>query len=207
MAPETGRQRHGSLPIQRKTATGSTKKKKQVLFVHGAGEGAYDADAKLAADLRDQLGPNYKVHCPRMPNEAAPDAAVWKRRLAKEIAAMGNGAILVGHSAGATVAIVAIAEHTIKQRLAGLFLVSAPFCGDGGWQIEGFDLPTELNERIPAGTPIFFYHSRDDETVPIAHVGLYAKSIPGAVVRRLSGRNHQLNDDLSEVAVDIKRLE
>ena len=182
-------------------------KKKQVLFVHGAGEGAYGADAKLAADLRDQLGPDYRVHCPRMPNEAAPDAAVWKRRLAKDIAAMGNGAILVGHSAGATVAIVAVAENTIEQRLAGLFLVSAPFCGDGGWHIEGFDLPADLAERIPAGTPIFFYHGRDDETVPIAHVGLYAKSLPGAVVRRLSGRNHQLNDDLSEVAVDIRRLE
>jgi uncharacterized protein len=71
------------------------KKKKQVLFVHGAGEGAYDADAKLAADLRDKLGLHYKVHCPRMPNEAAPDAAVWKRRLAKEIAALGDRTILV----------------------------------------------------------------------------------------------------------------
>jgi predicted alpha/beta hydrolase family esterase len=139
-----------------------------------------------------------------MPSEAAPDAAVWKRRLAKEIAAMGNGAILVAHSAGATVAIAAIAERAIKQRLAGLFLVSAPFCGDGGWQIEGFGLPN-LRE-IPVGVPIFFYHGRDDETVPIAHVGLYAKAIPRAVVRRLGGRNHQLNDDLSEVSSDIKRL-
>src|SRR5688572_5279136 len=134
------------------------KRKKQVLFVHGAGKGAYDADAKLAADLRDQLGPDYRVRCPRMPNEAAPDAAVWKRRLAKEIAAMGTGAILVGHSAGATLAIVAVAEHAIKQRLAGLFVVSAPFFGDGGWQVEGFDLPADLDERMPAGTPVFFYH-------------------------------------------------
>jgi len=184
-----------------------SREKTQILFVHGAGEGAYAVDAKLAADLRDELGPRYRVHCPRMPKEAAPDAAVWKRRLAKEIAAMGNGAILVGHSAGATVAVVAVAERAIKQRLAGLFLISAPFCGDGGWQIEGFDAPADLKERIPAGVPIFFYQGRDDETVPIAHIGLYARAIPRAVVRRLSGRNHQLNDDLSEVAFDIKRLE
>jgi predicted alpha/beta hydrolase family esterase len=194
------------MPIRRTTAIRRTTKRKQILFVHGAGEGAYDADAKLAADLRDELGSGYRVHCPRMPNEAAPDAAVWKRRLAKEIAAMGNGAVLVGHSAGATVAVAAVAERVIKQRLAGLFLVSAPFCGVGGWQIEGFDLPN-LRKRIPAGVPIFFYHGRDDETVPIAHVGLYAKAIPRAVVRRLSERDHQLNDDLSEVAFDVKRLE
>ena len=28
-----------------------------VLFVHGAGEGAYEADALLVASLRDRLGP------------------------------------------------------------------------------------------------------------------------------------------------------
>src|SRR5215203_697838 len=168
-----------SLPVDRKSAAGRTKsnRKKQVLFLHGAGKGAYDADARLAADLRDRLGPHYRVYYPRMPHEAAPDAAVWKRRLAKEVAAMGNGAILVGHSAGATIAIVAVADRTLEQRLAGLFLVSAPFCGHGGWHIEGFDLPINLSERIPADMPIFFYHGRDDDTVPIAHAGLYATSI------------------------------
>jgi len=38
------------------------------------------------------------------------------------------------------------------------------------------------------------------------HVGLYARAIPQAVVRRLTGRDHQLNNDMSEVATDIRRL-
>jgi hypothetical protein len=33
----------------------------QVLFVHGAGEGAHACDAKLVTSLRDQLGPGYVV--------------------------------------------------------------------------------------------------------------------------------------------------
>jgi hypothetical protein len=40
----------------------------------------------------------------------------------------------------------------------------------------------------------------------VAHVDLYKKSIPHAQVRKLEGRDHQLNDDLSEVAADIRRL-
>jgi hypothetical protein len=35
---------------------------------------------------------------------------------------------------------------------------------------------------------------------------MLAKVLPDATVRRLQGRNHQLNDDVSEVARDIGRL-
>lgn len=39
--------------------------------------------------------------------------------------------------------------------------------------------------------------------VPVSHVDMYANIIPQASVRRLAGRDHQLNEDLSEVASDI----
>jgi pimeloyl-ACP methyl ester carboxylesterase len=54
--------------------------------------------------------------------------------------------------------------------------------------------------------PIHFYHGDEDETAPFEHVGLYQKAIPQAVVHRLTGRDHQLNNDMSEVAADIRRL-
>ncbi len=38
--------------------------KKQVLFIHGGGEGAYEEDKKMAAGLRDALGAVYEVRAP-----------------------------------------------------------------------------------------------------------------------------------------------
>jgi hypothetical protein len=35
---------------------------------------------------------------------------------------------------------------------------------------------------------------------------LYAEAIPYARVRRLANRDHQLNNDLTEVASDIRKL-
>jgi hypothetical protein len=35
---------------------------------------------------------------------------------------------------------------------------------------------------------------------------MYAGLFPQAVIHRLRGRDHQLNDDLKEVARDIERL-
>ena len=43
-----------------------------------------------------------------------------------------------------------------------------------------------------------------DQTAPPSHAGLYALAIPQAQVHQLPGRDHQLNNDLSEVAEAIR---
>ncbi len=71
--------------------------------------------------------------------------------------------------------------------------------------MEGCDFPADLNARLPANLQIFLYHGQDDGIVPVVHVELYTRAIPRAVVRVLSGRDHQLGNDLSVVAADIRR--
>jgi uncharacterized protein len=51
--------------------------------------------------------------------------------------------------------------------------------------------------------PMFFYHSRDDGSVPYVHLALYKEKPPRAIVHEFDGRGHQFDDDLSEVAQDI----
>lgn len=175
---------------------------KQVLFVQGGGEGGHAADAKLAASLQSALGPGYKVHFPKMPDEASPAYTLWKRHLTEALAALGNDVLVVGHSLGAPMLLKLFTEEKSPQGISGVFLIAAPFCGDGGWAWEEAELPKDAGKRLEV--PLFFYHSRDDEEVPYAHLDLYRKAFPNAALRRLSGRNHQLNDDLSEVAADIR---
>jgi predicted alpha/beta hydrolase family esterase len=180
---------------------------RQVLFIQGAGEGAFDDDAKLAADLREKLGSGYQVRYPQMPNEDDPSSAAWKQLILAEIEAMGDGAILVGHSVGASVIIKVVCDGKLPRRLAGIFLVAAPFWHDHEfWRSQEDELPKDASARLPKDVPLFLYHGRNDEVVPFAHVEMYAAALPQAKVRRLDRRNHQLNDDLAEVAGDIQRL-
>ena len=142
-----------------------------------------------------------------MPNEADPDYSSWKQSIAGELALMGHNAILVGHSIGASVVIKLLADGDLKQSAAGVFLVAAPFWHDHEvWRWEDAELPEKVSSLLPIGVPVFLYHGRADEIVPFSHVEMYAKALPGAVVRGLDGRNHQLNDDLTEVAHDISHL-
>jgi predicted alpha/beta hydrolase family esterase len=141
-----------------------------------------------------------------MPNEDDPKYVTWKATLEHELAALADGAILVGHSVGGTMLINALAEQRSQREFGALFLIAAPFVGEGGWPSEELKLPPDLGARLPEGLPVHFYHGLDDETAAPSHADLYANVIPQARVHRLPGRDHQLNDDLREVATAIKSL-
>ena len=183
---------------------------RQVLFVHGAGAGAHAEDALLVASLRDALGPAYQVRYPAMRNEASPEYADWKPQLAEELAAADAEVVLVGHSVGASVLLKYLTEERVEQRVAGLFLLAAPFWGGGDdevWTCDDVRLPDDVGARLASIPRIAFYHSRDDDVVPFAHLARYAALFPQATIRPSDGRGHQLGNDLTDVAEDIERDE
>jgi hypothetical protein len=170
--------------------------KKQVLFIQGGGEGAYAADEKLAVSLQDALGAEYNVVYPYMPDEDDPQYRTWAAQISEEQAVLGDKAIIVGHSVGGAVLLRHLSEAKIDKPVAGIFIMAAPYWGAEDWQAD-----------LPAGLPVFLYHSRDDSVVPFAHLAKFAEKFPQATIREFDGRGHQFNNDLSEVAEDIKGLE
>jgi uncharacterized protein len=182
--------------------------KKYVLFIHGVGEGAYEEDRLLAASLQNALGSAYKVRYPRMLNEASPEYADWKPQIASELAALDGEVTLVGHSIGGSVLIKYLSEQPLDKPIAGLFLLAAPYWGaDEFWKWDEVQLPEDVAAKLASIPRIFLYHSRDDETVPFAHLGLYAARLPHAIIRELDERGHQLGSDLADVAEDVRRTE
>jgi hypothetical protein len=181
--------------------------KRQVLFVQGGGERVHDDwDRKLVESLSAALGASYEIRYPRMPNEDDPSYATWTATLEKEVAALDNGAILVAHSLGGTILIHTLAEHPPTRALGAIILIAAPFVGEGGWQSDDWKPQRELGGRLPRGVPIYLYHGLADDIAPPAHVELYARAIPQAHLCRMPGRDHQFNNDLTEIAAVIKSL-
>lgn len=181
--------------------------KKQVLFIQGAGEGAYAEDENLAVSLQDALGPEYQVLYPQMPNEKDPEDKAWIAQISKELAAVDGTVILVGHSAGGAVLLKYLLQESVEQPVAGFFLIAIPFWGPEDEEEDTYTLREGFASQLSKGVPIFLYHSRDDEWVPFAHLAMYAERIPQATIREFDGRGHQFNNDLSEVASDIANLQ
>lgn len=179
---------------------------KQILFIHGGGEGARAEDSKLTASLQQNLGNDYQVTIPQMPNENAPEYDAWKSQIAKDLSTLGKHVILVGHSFGSSVLLKYLTEEKLSTTVDGIFLIAAPFWGTPDWEYEAYVLPDNFASKLPAKAPIYFYHSRGDEWVPFEHLALYASKVPQATIREFEGRGHQFNNDLSEVAADIAAL-
>jgi uncharacterized protein len=177
-----------------------------VLFIQGGGgDEDYNADAKLVASLREALGNAYTVHYPLLPNESSPDFG-RRKQIDKEISLIKGEIILVGHSLGASMLLKYLSENEVTRKIAGIFLISTPYwSGQEDWQ-QGLKLHEDFPDKLPKNVPIFLYHCRDDEEVPFDHLSQYAHKLLRATIREIGSGGHQLNNNLSLVAKDIKSL-
>ncbi len=152
--------------------------------------------------LQQSLGSGYVVHAPRMPDPDDPHHAPWAHRIAELIAASARP-VVVGHSFGASTLLKYFSEAAAPPPVAGLFLISTPFWGP---KFPEFMLRPDFASRL-GSVPLFFYQSRDDQMVPVAHLEQYRRALPHATVRLLEGRGHEFDQpDFPELAADIRSL-
>ncbi|WP_221393019.1 alpha/beta hydrolase [Dyadobacter sp. NIV53] len=179
---------------------------KRIIFFHGGGSREdYDADEKLVASLKSQLGPEYSIHYPFLPDNGSPDLG-RRLQIRQEISVSADSVILAGHSLGASMLLACLSENEIKTEIDGVFLIATPFWdGDADW-VKAFRLQPDFAKRIDTKIPLFFYHCLDDEEVPVAQMAIYKEALPWAIFREIDTGGHQLNNDLSVVAKDIRSL-
>lgn len=180
---------------------------KQLIFIHGGGENGYDADTKLLASLRSELGKKYEIHFPKMPSdESLPDFG-WMAKMDNEISMIKDEAIfLIGHCLGASMLLKYLSENQISKHLFGIFLIATPFWkGNEVWK-QGLKLQKDFADKIPKDIPVFFYQCEDDEVVPPEHLDFYVQNMPQATIRKVKRGGHQFNNDLSLVAKDIQSV-
>ncbi|WJH32228.1 alpha/beta hydrolase [Paenibacillus sp. CC-CFT747] len=177
-----------------------------LLLLQGGGKGAYEADRKLAENLRMQLGEEVEVVYPQMPDEDRPDYQAWRDRVAEILMSRGGRAIWAGHSLGASFLLKYLSEEEPPTPPAGVFLIAPPYWGAEGWEVEEYRLCEGSERKLTGYRPIVFYHSRDDKIVPCSHLALYAEKLPHAHTREFMDRGHQFAGNLREVADDIRLL-
>jgi predicted alpha/beta hydrolase family esterase len=141
-----------------------------------------------------------------MPDEGDPHYGPWRDRLSVELGVLEGRPIVFGHSLGGSVALKLLAEGDLDDRVAGLVIVATPYWGTEEWERE-WSLPEgwpSKGERLP---PIFLFHSRDDEEIPVAQLDQYAKRLPDAKSQVLDGNGHLFDHgDLGEVVEAIRSL-
>jgi hypothetical protein len=178
-----------------------------VLFVHSAGpQGPGEGSEPFVSRLREELGPDYEVLFPIMPEPGDPHYGPWSERLGEILAEIDDPVVVVGHSLGASVVLKHLAEGGRREPITGLVLAETPFWGESEWEAE-WALPEGWPDETVDLPRTFLFHSRDDEVIPFAQLALYAKRLPAAEVRPLEGNGHLFDrGDLTEIVEAIRSL-
>lgn len=170
----------------------------EILFIHGAG--GWREDQPMADELRARLG--VPVSAPPFPDDDM-SASAWRGELDRHRGSLGPELVIVGHSFGASMALLDLADDPSAPPPLGLALLAMPFWGAEGWQAE-YSLPAAA--ELPADLPVWLHHCRDDDVVPFDHLERHVLRLPRALVRRHASGGHQFEGQLAAVAEDLAPL-
>jgi predicted alpha/beta hydrolase family esterase len=181
---------------------------KRILFIHSAGPQESDRGSmKLIQYLRLEKDSGYRIIAPDMPTPTRPVYGPWKRELEKHLEFIDDDVILIGHSLGASLLLKYFSEMPYQKPIAGLFLVAAPFWGfDNNWHLPDFTLMPNFGQRLVSIPKIFFYHSKDDEIVPVTHLYRFADQVTFATCRELDHGGHLFHVGIPQLSRDILDL-
>jgi len=181
--------------------------RKPILFIQGAGNKHKPfGSGKLIAYLQEQLGSDYHVLAPDMPDPDHPRYLAWRDQIEQELGKLDADVLLIGHSLGGSMLLKYLAEGPYQKPIAGMFLVAVPYWGKQDWELE-YAVPDDFAAHLPPIRHLFLYHSRSDEEVPFASLLRYQEQLPQATVRVLDGKHHSFTEGLPLLAQDIKQLE
>ena len=202
------------------------KNQKQVFYVHG-GDSYSDHDAflddlkaRIPRDLpdlpkpkkwtetfRNDLGAEYEVFMPSMPNSQNAVYEEWKIWFERHFEYLEQEVTLVGWSLGGLFLNKYLIEETLPFAVRALILLAPPFesiegedddCGEFIFDTDDIDILAKKVKNI------VIMHSKDDFVVPYEHVLKYKAALPEAEIVTFEDKNHFLIPEFPELIEKIK---
>lgn len=198
--------------------------KKQVIVIHGGDtfetyEEYLSSLKKLDVDieyfkkqgwksmLQHELGDDFEVIAPHMPNKQNAKYLEWKIWFDKLVPHIQNNAIFLGHSLGGIFLAKYFAENDFPRKIKATFLIATPFdAGHSEYTLADFALPNDLSLFEKQGGDIVIYQSKDDPVVPFVDLDKYKKALPSAKVVIFEDKGHFTNSEFPEIIEEIKKV-
>ena len=198
--------------------------RQQILLIHGGDTFSSDNEYRMALEskeinlkwiesrrswkneLQDQIGSEFVVYTPQMPNKQNAQYADWKILFEKVINQLDNRLVLVAHSLGAAFILKFLSENSLSIEIKRIYLLGAPFDGEGmgSEKLNTFLQPHWPGKLEQIEEKLCFYHSTDDFAVPYRHFEDFRRMFPKASFRKFEDRNHFLQPEVPELVQDIK---
>lgn len=160
--------------------------------------------------LKSELGNDYEILMPRMPNGTNARYKEWKIWFERIAEVLNDGLILIGHSLGGIFLAKYLSENIFSKRISATILVATPFDdtdgADGQESLIDFTLSPSLEKFTKQGGKIYLLHSKDDPVVPFAQLARYQNKLPGAEVVVFDNKEHFNQETFPEIIELIRSI-
>jgi len=201
--------------------------KKQVFFIHGGDAFSKHSDflqylhtkplrnvpnsqasEHWTRTLAEDLGEEYEVFMPSMPNKQNAQYEEWCIWFQRHQPYLRDGVVLVGWSLGGMFLAKYLAEHELPFIPAKVMLLAAPCktcTGVAGNDCGTFQFNLVCLEKLAESTiSMEIWHSEDDFVVPFTAAKEYIQALPKAKAVYFKDKNHFLGATFSELLKAIK---
>lgn len=156
-------------------------------------------------NLAKDLGEDFDVLSPKMPNAQNAKYNEWKIWFEKITPLLSDNIILIGHSLGGIFIAKYLEENKFPKKVKALFLIAAPYYSSNK-PLSDFTTTTRLENVTKQAEKVFLYHSKDDPVVPFENLEHYHKEIPTAEVKIFENKGHFHLKTVPELVENIKEL-
>ena len=157
--------------------------------------------------LEKELGENFEVLLPRMPNGTNACYKEWKIWFERIVPLLNNNIIFIGYSLGGIFLAKYLSENTITKTIRATILVAAPFDDEkSGKSLVDFRLSSPLEKFAKQGGKIYLIQSKDDLEVLFEQLDKYKQALPNAETMIFENREHFNQESFPEIIELIKKL-
>ena len=157
--------------------------------------------------LPEELGENFEVLAPRMPNGTNAQYDEWKIWFERIIPLLEDKPIFVGHSLGGIFLAKYLSENIVFKKPRAVILVAAPFDDENSDESLGsFNLSESLINISSQCDQIYFIQSEDDPYVLFEQLEKYRKALQEAKYIIFKDRGHFLLESFPELVRLIKDI-
>lgn len=158
------------------------------------------------ANLQQELGENFDVIFPKMPNAQNARYIEWKLWFDNIVPLLDDDLILVGHSLGGIFTVKYLSENEFPKLIKSVLLVGTPYNTPTRHPLVDFVITSPLDRFVAQANKIIIYHSKDDKVVPFSNAKQFHKEIPGSELRVFEDRGHFNAESFPEMVKDIKNM-
>jgi predicted alpha/beta hydrolase family esterase len=205
--------------------------KKQVVYIHG-GESFHNHEdylerlrtvdlwylsttskeqpfKKWTSTLADDLGEEYEVIMPLMPNKQNALFSEWSIWFERHFDYLQDGTILIGCSLGAMFLAKYLSQNNLPFRPSVVILMA------GAYKLPSFDdtdcgdflvKPETVHPVVGKTDKLIIMHSKDDPVSPYEHGQALSNAVPEAEFVSFADKNHFLIEDFPELIAEIRKI-